>query len=85
MEKEVAVIREDQHKAVIYESILLLTEVSMPAKDPTQRQQLLNKVERFCRALRDTETFSQPGYIDIPQDSKPKWGAFMTLEAFTAV
>ena len=40
---EAGLIKEDQHKAVIYESILLLTELSMVPEGP-KRQHVLDKV-----------------------------------------
>ena len=43
MATEAGLIKEDQHKAVIYESILLLTELSM-VSEGTKRQHVLDKV-----------------------------------------
>lgn len=84
MGKEIAMIKEDEHKAVIYESILLLTEVSW-AKSEKDRYGLTEKVERFCRALRDTEAFSQPGYIGVPEKYKPQWDNLVSMEVFSSV
>ena len=84
MATEAGLIKEDQHKAVIYESILLLTELSMTPDGP-RRQHVLDKAQQFCRALRDTENFAQPNYIEIPERYKPKWDALVTMETFTTV
>ena len=71
MGKELELAKEDQHKAVIYESVLLLTELAM-VKSSENKQKLVEKVERFCRSLQDTEMFAQPGYIQVPDKYKPQ-------------
>ena len=86
MSKEVALAKEDQHKAVIYESVLLLTEVAM-AKPSTadQKQKLVEKIERFCKSLQETDMFAQPGYIQVPDRYKPQWDVVTSMQMFSTV
>ena len=84
MGKEVALAKQDQHKAVIYESVLLLTEVAM-AKPSEDKQNLVEKIERFCKALQETDMFAQPGYIQVPERYKPQWDVITTMQMFSTV
>jgi len=79
LDSEIAKDKEDQHKAVIYETMLLLTEMAW-ARTREQKEHIYRKVERFCRALRDTEAFSQPHYINCPDEHQPKWDAVTQME-----
>ena len=72
MSGEISMITEDHHKAVIYETVLLLTETASTL-NPEDRDKVLRKVERFCKALRDTDRFAQPSYISVPDKFKPRW------------
>lgn len=84
MGKEIALAREDQHKAVIYESLLLLSELSVAKPGPI-RDKLVGNTERFCKAIRDTDMFSQPQYIQVPEKYKPQWDVLTTMQMFSTV
>ena len=81
---ELAGINEDQHKAVVYESILLLTECAW-AKGENEKKKIFARVDRFCKALRDTERFQKPDYITLPDGLKPKMDLLSTLELQSVV
>ena len=66
--KEMASMREDQHKAIIYECILLMTEC-LRANDTAEKKKAFAQAEHFCRALRDTELVQQPDYVTYASES----------------
>ena len=84
MGKKLELAKVDQHKAVIRESVLLLTELAM-TKPSEDKQKLIEKVETFYRSLQDTEMFAQPGYIQVPDEYKPRWDVITTIQMFSTV
>ena len=65
IDAELEGIKQDQHKAIICETVMLLSE-SANAVDGEERQKLNEKIERFCKSLRDTVMFERPDYITVP-------------------
>lgn len=76
IDAELAGINDDHHKAVIYESMLLLTEC-VYSKKP---EAMIAKIDRFCKALRDTNVFEKPDYIEIPHDHRLRLNLVSNLE-----
>ncbi|ELT92169.1 hypothetical protein CAPTEDRAFT_215030 [Capitella teleta] len=79
--KTMSTNREDQHKAALYESMLLLQELqtlsaSPDAKDEDKRA-LSDRIARFSKALRDTQMFEQPGTIELSEKYKPAYSLTM--------
>ena len=68
LSKEMASMREDQHKAVIYECILLMTEC-LRASSNEEKKKAFAQAEHFCRALRDTELVQQPDHVTYASES----------------
>ena len=62
MDRVISMIREDQHKAVLYEANLLLNEAhsAFSSKSPGQ---YFYKVNQFLKCLKDTDVFNQPHHI----------------------
>ncbi len=81
---EMAQINQDHHKAVIYETVLLLTESAM-AQTREEKIVINDKVEKFCKALRDTDLFKQPDYITCPEDIQPHWDTITSMEMISMV
>ena len=65
-------IREDQHKAVIYETILLLKESYAAAADPIKHKEYFQKAQDFTLAVAETELFTKPDHIFIDNNSLHK-------------
>lgn len=75
VESAEAIIREDHHKAVLYEATLLLRELHYASTDPNvaqkDRHHAIAQAETFCKALRDTDLFEQPEHIKFDEIYKP--------------
>ena len=66
---------EDQHKTALYESVLLLQELyhtaANPKRSPQEQATVLDSVDRFIKALRDTAMFGKPDHIKLSNRYKP--------------
>ena len=68
LSKEMASMREDQHKTIIYECILLMAEC-LRANSAAEKKKTYTQAEHFCRALKDTELVQQPDHITYASES----------------
>lgn len=73
-------ICQDHHKAVIYESGLLLQEAYYETQTTEKRASFFEKARRFSKALMDTELFERPEHIERSEQMKPHWDAITTIE-----
>ncbi len=76
MQAEMSLITEDHQKAVLYETSLLLEE-AMHASERNTQKKVKMRVDRFLKALKDTDAFKQPDYIQISEGCKPQEGLNM--------
>ena len=79
MDNLIAVIREDQHKAVLYEATLLLEE-SKVAVTSGEHQNYFNRVDHFKETLKNTEKFDQPGHIRVMDQNGSNLDMFTTMD-----
>ena len=84
IKSEIDYIKGDQHKAVIYEAVLLLTECAW-ANSAEEKKRIFGKIDRFCKALRDTDMFQKPDYITIPKDVYPHTNLLSQLQLQSVV
>ena len=84
IEKIKAAIKMDQHKAVLYESTLLLQD-SVKANTDDKRSAYYHKVKLFLAALMDTELFLRPEHIELDQKYKDKFDMMTNLEMMSYV
>ena len=78
-------IREDQHKAVIYESLLLLKECSAASANPTKHKEYFQKASDFSLAVAETELFTKPDHIFIDEQSIKKTDVVSNLQMHTFI
>jgi hypothetical protein len=78
VEKTRASIREDQHKAVLYESLLLIKETCDPSKNNTKP--FREKLIRFMKATEDTSFLSKPPHIEISDKGRFNNDMLISLE-----
>lgn len=78
-------IRLDQHKAVIFESSLLLHEAIRPTKDLEEQKIREKRISLFLKCLKKTESFSVPSHIEIPSEIKDKFDLITNLEMMSYV
>ena len=82
--RELGAIELDHHKAILYETMLLMTELSN-ARDKNQLEEVQSRVDLFYKALRDTAVLSRPDYIECPQSDRPHWDAITSMEVVSMV
>ena len=80
MDKSVASIRIDQHKAVLHEAALLLKEDQSALKGKDDDERYFGKAEVFSKSLESTDMFNLPGYIDIHDKYKQDLDMRTTME-----
>ena len=78
MDRVISLIREDQHKAVLYEANLLLKEAQSAffGKSPGQYY----KVNQFLKCLKETDMFGQPDHIKIMNKYGSELSMMLTIE-----
>jgi len=84
MGSEMHTLREDQHKAVVYETLLLMAE-SNRAADKSSREHARVRTERFCKALRDTSLLQRPEYVTCSTGVSPDLDLITTMQVVSGV
>ncbi|KAK2161407.1 hypothetical protein LSH36_117g04005 [Paralvinella palmiformis] len=77
-------VREDDHKVALFETVLLLRE-SFLLRGDEERQDYLNRVERFLTAFKNTPYFIQPEHIHVLMEYVPDWNIYKSGEQITVV
>ena len=77
-------VREDDHKVALLETLLLLRE-SFLLRGDEERQDYLNRVERFLTAFKNTPYFAQPDHIHVLMEYVPDWNVYKSGEQITVV
>ena len=79
MDRIIAVIREDQHKAVLYEATLLLKEAheAFSSKAPGQ---YFYKINTFIKSLKQTDLFDRPDHIKVMDKYSSDLSLFVTMD-----
>ncbi len=72
-------IKQDQHRAVLLESLLLLSEARL-AYSKQEMDKYFSSVEKFERAVKDTEMVKQPEHILFEEEDKARYGTISALE-----
>ena len=80
-----AQIRLDQHKAVLFESSLLLHEALKPAPNAEEQKLREKRIALFLKCLKKTEIFSVPSHIEIPNEIRDKFDLVTNLEMMSYV
>ena len=74
-------IREDQHKAVIYETALLLQEAyDTQLQSKEKKEAFYEKARRFNKALMDTELLQRPRHIEPARQDSTAWNTMTTMQ-----
>ena len=74
-------IREDQHKAVIHETVLLLQEAyDTQLQSKEKREAFYEKARRFTKALMDTELLQRPRHIEPARQASSTWNTMTTMQ-----
>lgn len=76
--------KEDDHKVALFETVLLLRE-SFLLRGDEERQDYLNRVERFLTAFKNTPYFNQPDHIQVLMEYVPDWNIYKSGEQITVV
>ncbi len=77
-------IKQDQHRAVLLESLLLLNEARL-AYSKQEMDKYFSAVEKFERAVKDTEMMKQPEHILLEEEEKARDSTISALELQSVV